>query len=68
MDLVEQQFDVIYRAAAMYDNDKLTFEQFRDIHNRLQTWFVEEVVKRFAGQLSTSTPAPPSTGAILHYK
>ena len=68
MDLVEQQFDIMYRAAAMYDNDKLTFEQFRDIHNRLQTWFVEEVVKRFAGQPSVPTPAPSASAVTTHYK
>jgi len=68
MDLVEQRLDVLYRAAAMLDNNQLTGEQFVDVHNKLQDWFIEEVLKRFAGQLPAPSPLPSSSPATTGYK
>jgi hypothetical protein len=68
MDLVEKRLDVLYKAAAMFDNDQLTEEQFLSVDEKLRDWFFEEINKRFAGQLSAPAPAPSSPAPTTRYK
>ena len=61
MDLVEKRFDVLSKAALLFDNDQLTPEQFLAVQDTLQDWFGKEVRRRLARQWSTPSPNPSSS-------
>jgi hypothetical protein len=61
MDLVEKRFDVMSKAALLFDDDQLTSEQFLAVQDKLQDWFSKEVRRRLARQLSAPSPNPSAS-------